>query len=91
MAITRDTCLRLSASRWPRLTRLMTRFFLAPASSACLESSFSVLTWLADPRRTNLNAEHLADLVALACNSESVQACIREVVRDFLLSRGVPT
>jgi hypothetical protein len=32
----------------------------------------------------------MADLAALSCNSQMIQACIREVVREFLLSRGVP-
>ena len=62
--------------RWPRLARVMRTVFAAPASFAWLESSFSIATWVADPRRWRLSQEHMADLT---CNREPAELHIPRV------------
>jgi hypothetical protein len=71
--------LQAAAQKWPRLHKVMLRVFATPASSAWLESSFSIATWLADPRRSRLTPDHMADLTLLTCNKEMAQRHIRSL------------
>jgi hypothetical protein len=76
--------LAAAEKKWPRLSRVMRAVFATPASSAWLESSFSIATWLADPRRTRLTPEHMADLTVLTCNREMAVRPIRRIAASYL-------
>jgi hypothetical protein len=71
-------------ANWPELAPVLTRLALSPAATAQLESKFSVVNWLASPRRSRMSPDLLDHLAVLACNKllmhTHVDAAVRRAV-----------